>query len=218
MQDLGEGSRVGRGVEHQRKPAEVGVTPLQPVLLPVDVHALRLEVFELATGRQRELGVQRDQGVDAAAGPGADDAHQPSGGRLVEAGRKIGHDQHPKRLGHLAGIGVVLLDRLEFVAQVFLDHIFHVSLKVRQALVEMRRLGPDPAGDEQLVVIGQVHERRKVLAQPDRVEDGESDLAGRDGGEEPKHERLEQLHRLALARLGRLDQDRSPDRKGDKGR
>ena len=206
MQNLGEGSRVGRGVQRQREPAEVGVAPVEPVFLPVDVHAVRLEVFELAAGGQGQLGVQRDQGVDAAPSPGADDADQPSGGRLVEGGREIGHDQHPERFGHLAGIGVVLLDCLEFVAQVLLDHVFHVGLEVRQALIDVRRLGPDPAGDKKLVVIGKVHERRKVLPQPDRVEDGEPDLAGRNGGEEPKHERLEQLHRLALASVSRLDQ------------
>ena len=93
-----------------------------------------------------------------------------------------------------------------------------MGLQVGQALIEVRRLGPDPAGDEQLVVIGKVHERREVLAQPDRVEDGEPDLAGRHGGEEPQHERLEQLHRLALAGVSRLDQDRSPDRKRHEGR
>ena len=72
----------------------------------------------------------------------------------------------------------------------------------------MGRLGPDPAVDQELAVVGQVHERGEVLAQADRVDDREPDLPGGDRGQVAEHHRLEDLHGLDLARVGRLDQHR----------
>ena len=189
--------------------------PLEPAFLPLEIHAVGFQLLQLETRWQGEFGIEREQCINAAPRSRADDAHQPPRGGLVEVAGKVGHDQHSERLGHLAGVGVVFLDRLELIAQVLLDHIFHVSLKVGEPLLDVRRLGPDPAGDQELVIIGQVHEGREVLSQPDRVEDGESDLAGRNGREEPKHECLEQLDRLTLGGVAGLDQHRRLDRERD---
>ena len=41
------------------------------------------------------------------------------------------------RLGDLAGLGVVLLDRLVLVAQVLLDHVLHVRGEVGQPLLDL---------------------------------------------------------------------------------
>ena len=82
---------------------------------------------------------------------------------LGEVGREVGDHQNAERLGDLAGLGVVLLDRLELVAQVLLDHVLHVLGQVGQPLLDVLRLGPDAAGDERLVVVGQVHEGGEVL-------------------------------------------------------
>ena len=79
----------------------------------------------------------------------------------VKFDREVGDDQDAVRLGHLAGLRVVLLDRLELVAQVLLDHVLHVLGQVGQPLLDVLRLGPDAAGDELLVVVGQVHEARR---------------------------------------------------------
>ena len=104
---------------------------------------------------------------------------QPLGGRLAEVGREVGDDQDAERLGHLAGLGVVFLDRLELVAQVLLDDVLHVLGQVGEPLLDLLRLGPDPAGDQHLVVVGQVHEGGEVLAQADGVDDREPHLARR---------------------------------------
>ena len=120
---------------------------------------------------------QQNQGIDAAPRAAVDDADQPPQGGVVEVGREVGDDQDPERLGDLAGHRVVFLDRLELVAQVLLDHVLHVLGEIGQPLLDVLRLGPDPVGDQKLVVIAQVHERGEVLAQADRVDDGEADLA-----------------------------------------
>ena len=53
--------------------------------------------------------------------------------------------------------------------------------QVGQSLLDVGRLGPDAAADKRLVVVGQVHEGGEVLAQADRVDDGEAHLARRQG-------------------------------------
>ena len=73
---------------------------------------------------------------------------------------------------------VVLLDGLKLIAEILLDHVFHVRREVGQALLDMWQLGPDPAGDQLFIVIGEVHERGEVLPQAYGVDDGETDLAG----------------------------------------
>ena len=57
-------------------------------------------------------------------------------------------------------------------------------------------VGPDAAGDQLLVVIGQVHEGGEVLAQADRIEDREADLARRHGREHAQHDGLDGLDGL----------------------
>ena len=107
------------------------------------------------------------------------DAHQPAHGLHGEIRREVGDHQEAKRLGHFAGAGVVLLDGLELVAEILLDHVFHVSGQVGEALLDVPLLGPDAAADHGLVVIGQMHEGSKILAQADRIEDREPHLARR---------------------------------------
>ena len=150
-----------------------------------------------------------DQRVDAAPRTAADDADQPPDRVVVEVGREVGDDEDAERLGDLAGHRVVFLDRLELVAQVLLDDVLHVLGQVGQPLLDVGRLGPDAAGDQELVVVGQVHEGGEVLAQADGVDDGEADLAGRDRGQEAEHQGLEQGDGLVLAAVGRADEHRA---------
>ena len=82
--------------------------------------------------------------------------------------------------------------RLELVAQVLLDDVLHVLGEVGQPLLDVRRLGPDPVGDEQFVIVAQVHEGGEVLAQADRVDDRVPHLARRHRREVAQHQRLEQ--------------------------
>ena len=70
-------------------------------------------------------------------------------------------------------------------------------------------LGPDAAGDELLVVVGQVHEGGEVLAQADRVDDREADLARRHRGEQPQHHRLQRVNRGGASFGLGLDEQRA---------
>jgi hypothetical protein len=63
--------------------------------------------------------------------------------------------------------------------------------QVGEALVDVRRLGPDTAIDERFLMIGQVHEGGKVFAAPDRVNDGAARLAGGQRGPAAHEERLQ---------------------------
>ena len=63
--------------------------------------------------------------------------------------------------------------------------------EVDEALFDLDWLGPDLRGDEFLVEIGQVHECGEVVAEADRVDDGEADLSRRQTGEEAQHHRLQ---------------------------
>ena len=129
--------------------------------------------------RQLLTAVDTDQGVDPTTGSAGGDADQPADGGVAEIDRKIGHHQHLVRLGHLAGVLVVLLDRFELVPQVGLEDVLHVLGEVGQLAVDVSRLGPDPPRDKQFVEVGQVHEGREVVTQPDRVDDRQPQLARR---------------------------------------
>ena len=209
---------IGGRIEGQGIPAEIGLPPVQPALLPDHVDARGLELLELEARRQAELRIVHHQGIDAAPRAAVDDADQAAQRGVVEIGREVGDDQDPERLGDLAGHRVVLFDRLELVAQVLLDHVLHVLGEIGQLLLDVLRLGPDAVGDQKLVVIAQMHERGEILAQADRVDDGVADLARRHGGQVAQHERLEQLDRLVLAGVGRLDQERALNGKRQEGR
>ena len=72
--------------------------------------------------------------------------------------------------------------------------------------------------DQGFVVVGQVHEGGEVLAQADRVDDGEPHLAGRQRREETQHQGLERLHRGRPARPERVQQQAAEAREGQKRR
>ena len=201
---------VGGRVQGQRELAQVRLAPVELVVLPDQVDAVALDVLELEARGELQLGVEQDQGVDAAPRPAVDDADQPPDGVVVEVGREVGDDEDPERLGDLAGHRVVFLDRLELVAQVLLDHVLHVLGQVGQPLLDVGRLGPDPAGDQELVVVGQVHEGGEVLAQADRVDDREADLAGRDRRSGSGASAPGAGDGLVLAAVGGADEHASP--------
>ena len=87
-------------------------------------------------------------------------------GSIVEVGREVGDHQDPERLGDLAGHGVVFLDRLVLIAQVLLDHVLHVFGEIGQALLDVLRLGPDAAGDQELVISARCMKAAKFSPRP----------------------------------------------------
>ena len=107
---------------------------------------------------------------------------------------------------------------LELVAEVLLDDVLHVLGQVGQPLLDVRAVGPDARADQGLVVVGQVHEAGEVLAQPDRVDDREAHPPGRQRGQQPGHDRLQERDGLPRAPADRSDQQRAAMRKGQHGR
>src|SRR5439155_18430269 len=123
-------------------------------------------------------------------------AYEPARGGLGEVGREIRDYDDAKRLGNLTRLGVILLDRVEFVAQILLNHVLHVLGQIGQPLIDVLRLRPDPISNHRLVEIRQVHEAGEVLAQSHGIDDRETDFAGWHTREKTQHHRLERLHRL----------------------
>ena len=74
-------------------------------------------------------------------------------------------------LRHAASLRTIVFgDRGVFIAQVHLDDFLHVLIQFGQLLLEVARLRPDAAVDAAFLVIGEVHEGRKILSEPDRVQ------------------------------------------------
>jgi len=63
--------------------------------------------------------------------------------------------------------------------------------QVGQALLDVLWLRPGFAGDQLLIVVGQMHKGRGVLPQANGVNEGEAQLAGRDGGKQAEEEGLD---------------------------
>ena len=73
-------------------------------------------------------------------------------------------------------------------------------------------VGPDAAGHQLLVEVGQVHEGREVVAQPHRIDDREADLAGRHGRQQAQHGALHQRRPPGAARAAGLQQQQRTPR------
>ncbi len=172
-----------------------------------------LQVGQANTRQRRLLGVDAEQDLHAAARPARGDAQQTARGGLGKAGRKVGHDQHAKGLGHFARGVVVRLDGGKLVAQILLDHRLDMLGQIGQALLDLCRLGPDAMADECFVVIGQVHEGSEILAEAHRVDDRQTYLARRHRGEQAQQHQLKERNRDLAHRAVRLDEHRRAARK-----
>ena len=191
---LGDERVVRRRTERQGKVLEVGVLPDEAAVLVLEVDRVVGKLRQPDAPRQLLPGVPVDQGVYAAAGATGEDAGQAAGRRVTEVGGKVTHHHEAVGLGDLARVPVVLRDRLVFIAQVLLDDVLHVLGKIGETLLDVPCLRPDLAADQLIVVVGQVHEARKVLTEPDGIQDREADLSRRDGNQQPHHDGLQRLH------------------------
>ena len=203
-----------RGVDGQREPAVDIVVPHQLLALLVQHDRVAAQVHLLDAVGQLLPGVADDERVHAAARPAVDDAQQALGGLLGEAGGEIGDDHEAIRFGQLAGLLVVADDRVELVAEVLLDHVLHVLGQVDEALLDVLGLGPDSRADEGLVVVGEVHEAGEVLAEPDRIEQGEPRPSRRQGRQQPQHHGVQRGDGPLAAVALRADQQRALLREG----
>ncbi len=199
---------IGEAFQLQGKLAELRVVPGKPTIVPVQVQA---SIFQVGQGETLGHGlahIGQDQGVDAATSAAGRQADEAASGFRREIDREVGHHQDAKRLRHLPGLPVVFLQRLVAIAQVFLQDVFHVRGQVGEALVDVGGFGPDAAGDELLLVVGQVHEGGEILAAADRVHDGEAHFARRQPGQEAHHQGLDAGDGLAATLVVGLEEHR----------
>ena len=108
-----------------------------------------------------------------------------------------------------AGLRVVFRDGRVFVAQIHLDDFLHVLVQLREPFLELRRLRPDAAVDAALLVIGEVHERGKILAEADRIKNRETQFARRRGGKQPENDVVDRAQRLVATGFAGLKKNRT---------
>ena len=204
--DVRESLGRRRRVDRRRHDAVVWMPPGESPLAPVQHHRVRLDVGEMELPRRRQRRVHARQHEHPATGAAGDDALQPVRRLLGKVGGKISDDEHAVRLGHLAGKAVVFLDRRELVAEIDLEDVLHVVGQVGQPLLDVAAVRPNAAGDELVVVVGQVHEGGEVLAESDRIEDREADFARRHRRQHAEHDRLDRGDGLRAAFPGGLQQ------------
>src|SRR5690349_684057 len=87
-------------------------------------------------------------------------------------------------LANSTGPGVILGKGRILVAQVHLNNFLHVRVQLAQLLLDLAGLGPDSAVDRAVVVIRQVHQAGETLAEPDRIDNGETQLSRRRKGKQ----------------------------------
>ena len=157
-----------------------------------------------AFGR-RLTPIPMDQGEHAASRPACRDALQALDGRLAKVRGKVRDDEEMVFFRHAVGLRVVFGDGGVFVAQIHLDDFFDVLVEFRQTFLDLIVLGPDAPIDEGFLVIGQMHEPGKILAQADGINDGEGQFARRDRGKQSQHEGVEGSDHRGIAGIGSLE-------------
>ena len=162
--------------------------------------------------RRRIALVPMNERVNAATRAVGGDVAQPPRRGVAEIHRERRDDEEMIFLGDAAGLRVVFRDGRVFVAQIHLDDLFHVLVQLGELFLELRRLRPDAAVDVAFLVIGQVHQRGEILAEADRIKNGEAHLARRRGGQQPENDVVDGRHRFGFAALVRLKKNRALER------
>ena len=161
---------------------------------------------------QRSAQVAQEQHVHAAARAALQDAGEALGGLVGDVHREVRHHQEPVRLGDLARLLVVRLDGGVLVAQVLLDHRLHVLGEVGQPLLDVLGVRPDAVGDQELHLVGQVHEPGKALPEANRVDEGEARLSGGNRHQDPADRVLQDPQPVRPAVHGSFNDERHPRR------
>jgi hypothetical protein len=155
-------------------------------------------------GRSLAL-VPMNQSINAATGAAGRDAVEPAHGGLSKVGGKVGDNDEVIFFGDIPGGGVVIGDGFVLIAQIHLDDLFHVLVKVGETLFDLSWLCPDTPVDDIVLVIGEVHDGGEVLAKGDRVDNGEAHFTGGRGGKEPEDRVVDGGDDLFIAGFGRLE-------------
>ena len=161
---------------------------------------MRFEIGQIEIPWVAHFGVNANQREHTTTRSAGRDTSQPPRRFIRKICWEVGDDEHLERLGHFARVFVVFLNRGELVAQILLNHVFHMLGQVRETLIDVIRFGPDATGHKPLVVIGQVHEAGKVLTQPGGVDDRKAHFAGGQRRQHAEHRALKDPHRLVASR------------------
>src|SRR5690606_7624095 len=127
------------------------------------------QIFQSEAVRHGLGCIHQHDGVHPTTRAVLNNADQTPGGRFAEVGWKVEHYQDAVRFSDFASVAVVVFDISILVAQVLLDDVFHVFSDVGQTLLNVVRFGPSFAGNETVIIIGQMHEGRGVLPQTHRI-------------------------------------------------
>ena len=165
------------------------------------------EVFNRDLLRGGISGVPVEEGKDAAAGAAGQNAVETFCGRLAAFGGEIGEDQKMILFRNHTGPCVVLGDRWVLVAQVHLDDFFDMRVEFGEAGIELIALRPDSPIDQAFLVVAQMHEAGKVLAQADGIEHGAAEFARGQAGEEPDQNLVKHGGHLRRAGFGAFHQE-----------
>ena len=69
---------------------------------------------------------------------------------------------------------IVFRQGFVFIAEIHLSDLLHVLGEILEALFDLTGLGPDPSIHQLIVVVCQMHEPRKALPQPYRINQRET--------------------------------------------
>ena len=177
--------RLGRRIKDERG-SRFGLlfTENKFIADPADADARLLQFLGGKTVRQWQPLIPMNQREHTATRAADGDALESLRRGLAEACGKIGHDEKVIFFRHAAGLFVVLGDRGVLVPQIHLDDFLDVLVQLAEPLVNLIALRPDAPVDEALLVVRDVHEPGEILPEPDRINDGEAELAGRCGREQ----------------------------------
>ena len=82
-------------------------------------------------------------------------------------------------------------------------------VEIGQPLVDLRALRPNPAVNELLLVIGQVHHPGEVLAKPNWINDREIEPARRGDRKQPQNNIIQRPNRLLASAVAGFKQERA---------
>ncbi len=143
--------------------------------------------------RQLDRCIDVHQRVDAALGTCRGNRLELTNRGIAQAAGEVGNHEDMIRLGDFTGLGIVFVDRGEFITQIFLHHPFHVVGQECESFFDLTRIGPNAFADELFVVVGQMHEAREILPQRHRIDDRKPQLSRGNSREETKHHDFQQF-------------------------
>ena len=89
-----------------------------------------------------------------------------------------------------------MVDRLKFVAKIFLDDRFHVLGECCELGFDVTSFSPRTIQELGLFVICKMQYTRKTLTKSDRINKNEFRFSGGNGGQNPKHRVLDEGNAL----------------------